>query len=242
MQGWVKVHRQIQDNSLWNDKPFDRTHAWLDLIINANHQDQEVILGNEIINIKRGSRITSMRKLSERWGWSNTKVENFLKLLQNQNMITYFSDTKKTTINIVNYNVYQDKSDAENETKTTQERHENDTKTKRKRTNKNDKEGEECKNDNKSLSDLEKTIEDYKIMRKSLKKPMTDRAVELMLSNLDKLSKGDESIKIKILEQSIENSWLGIFELKDGANGGNRSNNKPTNVESQYDFSRFESK
>lgn len=226
MQGWVKVHRQIQDNSLWNDKPFDRTHAWLDLIINANHQDQEVILGNEIINIKRGSRITSMRKLSERWGWSNTKVENFLKLLQNQNMITYFSDTKKTTINIVNYNVYQDKSDTENETKTTQERHENDTKTKRKRTNKNDKEGEECKNDNKSLSDLEKTIEDYKIMRKSLKKPMTDRAVELMLSKLDKLSKGDESIKIKILEQSIENSWLGIFELKQPQANNYYSNNQ----------------
>ena len=43
---------------------------------------------------------------------------------------------------------------------------------------------------------------------------MTDRAVELLKSNLEKLASDDE-IKIKILEQSILQGWKGIFPLKE---------------------------
>jgi hypothetical protein len=62
-------------------------------------------------------------------------------------------------------------------------------------------------------SPLEKAITDFKAHRKALKKPMTPRAVELMLSKLDKLANTDAE-KIEILNQSIESGWLGIFEIK----------------------------
>lgn len=62
---------------------------------------------------------------------------------------------------------------------------------------------------------FEKTFEDFKKMRKQIKKPMTDKAVELMLKKLTKLSGGDENIKIEILERSIMNSWQGVFPLSD---------------------------
>jgi hypothetical protein len=51
-------------------------------------------------------------------------------------------------------------------------------------------------------------------MRKKLRKPMTDNAVSLLEKKLDKLSGGDENIKIQILEESIMNSRQGVFELK----------------------------
>jgi len=51
-------------------------------------------------------------------------------------------------------------------------------------------------------------------MRKKIKAPLTDHAFGLLLKNLNKLSGGDIDTSIAILEQSIMNSWKGIFELK----------------------------
>lgn len=58
-------------------------------------------------------------------------------------------------------------------------------------------------------------------MRKKIKKPMTDRAIELSVRKLEDLSKNafgemDEGMAIKILEQSIMNCWQGLFPLKEG--------------------------
>ena len=48
--------------------------------------------------------------------------------------------------------------------------------------------------------------------RKKLKKPMTDRAKELLLSKLSKMAR-TEAEQIAILDQSIVNGWQGIFPL-----------------------------
>ena len=56
--------------------------------------------------------------------------------------------------------------------------------------------------------------------RKKLKKPMTDRAKELMLSKLSKMARTEQE-QIAILNQSIVNGWQGIFPL-----GGERKHNQ----------------
>lgn len=65
---------------------------------------------------------------------------------------------------------------------------------------------------------LNQAFADYVAMRKKIKSPMTDRAVELAISKLEKLSGGDNDKTIAILEQSIMNSWKGLFELKETYN------------------------
>lgn len=65
--------------------------------------------------------------------------------------------------------------------------------------------------ENKELID---TIKDFLKMRKSIKKPMTDRALKIMLGKLDKYADTPQK-KIMILENSIENSWQGVFPLKE---------------------------
>ena len=143
-KGWIKLHRRIREHWLYKEKRiFSRFEAWVDLLLEANHSDNRVPLGNEIIECKRGQTITSIRQLCDRWGWSNTKVINFLKLLQDDEMIMYFSDAKKTVITIVNYGFYQDR----NVTETTQERRKNDARTTQKHTNKNDKNDKNDKED-----------------------------------------------------------------------------------------------
>ena len=108
MQGWIKLHRQIREHKFFKTKrKFSKFEAWLDLLLEANHCDKEVLFGNQIIEVKRGSFITSELKLSDRWRWSRTKVRDYLNLLGKDSMIEKISDNKKTTISIVNYDVYQ---------------------------------------------------------------------------------------------------------------------------------------
>jgi predicted SpoU family rRNA methylase len=54
----------------------------------------------------------------------------------------------------------------------------------------------------------------YVEMRKSIKKPMTDSAQIFGLSALEKIST-DPDTQVKIVEQSVFNSWQGLFPLKE---------------------------
>ena len=130
-KGWVAIYRAIQNHWLWEDKPFSKGQAWIDLILLANHTKRKFLFNGELIEVERGCFITSQLKLAERWGWSRTKVRAYLKLLQTDEMITYKSDKHKTTITIINYDLHQ--SIPEEKTDNTEE------KPKKKRKNSNTK-------------------------------------------------------------------------------------------------------
>ena len=107
--GWISLHRKVMDHPLYKEKRiFSKFEAWIDLLLLANHKDNKFLLGNELVEVKAGSFITSELKLMERWGWGKSKTRSFLELLEKDRMIVKKSDRKKTTINICNYNVYQD--------------------------------------------------------------------------------------------------------------------------------------
>ncbi|NEZ81125.1 hypothetical protein EXM60_19575, partial [Clostridium botulinum] len=76
--------------------------------------------------------------------------------------------------------------------------------------------------------ELKNTILEFIKMRTLIKSKMTNNALDLMLKNLNKLS-NDDDIKIKILEQSIMNSWKGVFPLKQESIKQNSSNTDSSN-------------
>ena len=213
MDGYIKLYRQLLEHDLWQDKPFSRGQAWIDLLATANYTDRTVLFDGSPIPVAAGSFITSKRKLAERWGWSTTKISKFLGVLEKEKMITQKSDTKKTVISIENWDFYQGSNDTEN----TQKKHQSNTEVTQKKTDKKDKKDKKEKNSNiNPLTPLETEIENFKEFRKRIKKPMTPRAVDLLLLNLTKLAGSDEQKKIAILQQSIFNGWQGVFDLKDG--------------------------
>lgn len=105
--GWISLHRQIQEHWLWEEKPYSKGQAWIDMLLLANHKDNKFLLGNELVEVKEGSFITSELKLMERWGWGKSKTRAFLDLLQSDEMIIKKSDRKKTTITIVKFSDFQ---------------------------------------------------------------------------------------------------------------------------------------
>lgn len=107
-EGWIKLHRKLFDHWLWDNKPKSKFEAWLWIIQKSNHSDNKFMLGNQLIDVKRGQIITSEKKMMALFKWSKSKLRNFLKTLQNESMIEIFSDPKKTTLTVCNYGVYQE--------------------------------------------------------------------------------------------------------------------------------------
>lgn len=107
--GWVSLDRQIENHWLWKDKPFSKGQAWIDLILSVNHTGKKILIDGETVYIPKGSFVTSLRKLADKWGWSINKVSRFLFLLENDSMLTQKRDTKKTVLSLENYGKYQDR-------------------------------------------------------------------------------------------------------------------------------------
>lgn len=63
-------------------------------------------------------------------------------------------------------------------------------------------------------SELIEALQDFEKMRKSIKKPLTERAWKIIFSKLDSISP-DITIKIAVLNQSIEHSWQSVYPLKE---------------------------
>jgi predicted phage replisome organizer len=61
---------------------------------------------------------------------------------------------------------------------------------------------------------LNEAIKDFIAHRKALKKPMTDKAVDLFLKKLDKMADTSD-LKIALINNAIEHGWLSVYPLKD---------------------------
>ena len=89
------------------------------------------------------------------------------------------------------------------------------TKNKEKENNKKEKESNLDKiiSSYTNNNDLAEAIKDFIKMRKAIKKPLTDRAMKGILTKIDKFGNSDID-KIEILENSIQNCWVSVYELK----------------------------
>jgi hypothetical protein len=115
--GYIPVSRKLFEHEFWREKrSFSRFEAWLDLIYTARFEESEK---TEFINSKpvtwcRGQLVGSVRFLMERWQWGSiTKVENFLKYLQNKDMININKGQGISIITICKYDTYNVKKDSE---------------------------------------------------------------------------------------------------------------------------------
>jgi DNA replication protein DnaD len=107
-EGYIKIERTLQHHWLWEDKPFSKGQAWIDLILMANHEDKKFPYKNTVIEGKRGTVYRSKTYLANRWGWDRKKVTQFLKQLQNDEMVALTTTTHGTTVSLINYDKFQD--------------------------------------------------------------------------------------------------------------------------------------
>lgn len=125
-------------------------------------------------------------------------------------MITTKSNNKFTVISIEKYGDYQcDKREKEqqNNNKVTTKEQQNNT-------NNNYKNINNIKNIYSDCPDeLKKALDDFVEMRKNIKSPLTEKAMQLALTKLNKLST-DTATQIEIINEAVMNSWKGFYPLK----------------------------
>ncbi len=134
-QGWVRLHRQIENNGLWFLEPFTKAQAWIDLFLNANHTEGIISIRGNIVKIKRGQIGWSELTMTSRWDWSKNKVRRFLKMLETEQQIKQEKSFMTTIISIINYDKFQTNDTADDTADDTAERQQKDS---RRYTNKND--------------------------------------------------------------------------------------------------------
>lgn len=150
--GWIKIHRKIQDNFLYSDS--QALHLWIHILLKCNHKEREHLFNNKKITTKRGSFITGRKKLSEETGISESKIYRLLKTFKSEHLIEQQITSKYSIISVIKYSQYQSSEQVNEQpvnNKRTSSEHQVNT----------NKKGKNNKNDKKKHIELAKQIIEY---------------------------------------------------------------------------------
>ena len=143
--GWISLHRKIWENPLLTKgKAYSRLEAFIYMLFRANYKDSKVVIGNQVLLAKKGSFITSQKKLQNEFRWSSSKLRNNLKMWEEDGMIEVRADSIKTEITICKYREFQD---LENGKETQTEQKPNNSRIKKKTENNVNKDNKEIRED-----------------------------------------------------------------------------------------------
>ena len=109
-KGYIKLYRSMMKNFLWEDKPFSKGQAWIDLLLMAHYTTRTVLVrkGKTQAVAASGEVITTEKELSRKWGWSRNKVRRFLSLLVDKGQVEQLKTHLFTRITIRYWEEYQE--------------------------------------------------------------------------------------------------------------------------------------
>lgn len=132
--GYVKIHRKLLNNPIVM-KDCEHLAVWIYLLLNATHQDRNVLFKGKKIIIGPGQLITGRKSISSELQISESKVQRILNFFESEHQIEQQTSNKNRVITLTNWHKYQD-----NEHQTEQQLNNNRTTTEQQlNTNNNDK-------------------------------------------------------------------------------------------------------
>jgi len=209
---FIKLYKKMLDWE-WYDDP-NTCRLFIHCLLRANWKSGSW----HGISYEPGQFITSLQTLANETHLTVKQVRTALEHLKATNEVADLRQSNYRIITVIKWNEYQCEGKPKGKPRADQGQTEGrpgatDKEYKEREEEKELKEYKYYPND----ETLDKAFSDYVAMRKQIKKPMTDRAVDLAIKKLNELSNGDSNIAIKIIEQSIMNSWQGLFPLKSGS-------------------------
>lgn len=234
MEGHIKIHRRMLEWEWYSN--LNTCRVFLHMLLKANWKDGR--FQGQLI--ERGSFVTSLTKLSDETSLTVNEVRGALKNLKSTGEITSTAHSKYSVFTVVNYNLYQDinKQNHNQITNSSQADHNQITNTSQPinkllttiEEKKEEKEGKKARREEKSIKGvyvpdekLNEAILDFIKHRKAIKKPMTDRAIELLIKRLDNMA-SDHDEQIELLEHAILKGWQTPYPIKDNER---RTDNEP---------------
>lgn len=231
MTSWVKVSRKLLTSAIAS-KP-DYLAVWMHLMLSASYKAGEVLVGHQIIKLEAGDLVFGRLKFSQQIGVSEHTLRMALKTLEKLQQITIKSHSKFSVISITNWQKYQVDSPADHQQSTSNQPATHHNKEIQEIQEVDQKptptpKGKRLKAD---VVEFElpgwidrEAWEGFAAMRKSIKKPMTQRAMDLAVKALAKLAEMGHA-PAAVLNQSTLHSWIGLFEVKNATGQSNTRGN-----------------
>lgn len=105
--GWVKVHRKLSEKVFYR-KDSEKVHLWIHLLICANRDEREELLGGKPIKCNSGQFTTGRKQLSEATGINESKIERILTYFEKtEQQIEQQKTSTNRLISILNWSEYQ---------------------------------------------------------------------------------------------------------------------------------------
>nr|DAI31616.1 MAG TPA: replisome organizer [Caudoviricetes sp.] len=105
--GYVKIHRKLLNNPIVM-KDCEHFAVWIYLLLNATHQDRNVLFKGKKIIIGPGQLITGRKSISSELQISESKVQRILNFFETEHQIEQQTSNKNRVITLTNWHKYQD--------------------------------------------------------------------------------------------------------------------------------------
>lgn len=217
------------------------------MIQQAKFATETVMVKGRCLSVRRGDLVASVRYLAQRWNWSKGRVERFMDLLRQQNMIGTRTETGISVISLCNYDAYnpsRDKNGTQTGTVAGQSRDSRGTNKKKERK----EEGEEVSpNGDKAdrppapldCEEFESKWEEYERYRRQSKmkklKPVSIR------KQWAEMAEWGVMAAIESIDQTIKHGWQGLFAPKHEKQNGKDNRSSPRAFEQRNDYSQYRS-
>ena len=214
MEGWIKIHRQILGSAIFENP--NLLKVWIWCLCKATHKPREQMVGLKLVPLEAGQFVCGRKAAAKELGVTESSFYKYIKTLESVGMVSLNSNNKFTVVTIEKWALYQSDNSESDSKVTAEEQQSNNRGTTEEQQSNTNKNVKNDKNDKKIYivpPELNEAILSFIEFRKSAKKPMSDRAVTLLIGKLKKLT-DDTNEQIEILEQSIVNGWTGIYPLK----------------------------
>lgn len=130
MDGWIKVHRKLLENPIFDNPQLLKMWIWC--LLKAYHKPTKQLVGLQEIEIKEGEFVTGRHKGASELKVNPSTFYKHLKLLESMQMIRLKSSNKMTIIIVENWGKYQideiEKYQQSNNKRTTKEQQNNTNK------------------------------------------------------------------------------------------------------------------
>ena len=218
LNGFVKLHRKMIEWGWYSDCVVK--DVFIHILMVATFKPTKY-LGHDL---KPGQAVIGRKKLAKELGFSEQQIRTALKKLESTGEISLFSTNKFTIATVENWEFYQGGDDEDNQQSTNNQPTNNQQITNNQPHLKNVKKDKNVKNVKKDIyigvpDELKTAFMEFAEMRKMIKKPITTvNTVTRILNRLNQFGHSTEE-KIAILNQSTDNCWQDVYQLKKKGTG-----------------------
>lgn len=114
MQGWIKVHRKLVNNPIWQDPYYLK--LWMYCLMKASHKEHKQLVGNQMVTLNPGEFVTGRKSLSDdlnngvkpKQQLSERTWYRYLENLESWGMLTIKKTNKYSVVSINKWHDYQE--------------------------------------------------------------------------------------------------------------------------------------